>query len=1493
MKKLVFILFALFSFLSAKTIIVGNCQSGDATYSTISNAITNASDGDDIKICPATYLLYSTLIIDKKDLTIEGLGNNIDDTVLKGFFGNYIIRITSQSNIDTVIKNIKIIQNNSSANAAVYANGNSNEKIRFQNIIIESETKGIQLDSGIDCGSNIKITSKKGAIDVTPKSNTDIYLNGLDITVKSDHAIVFNGDKYVNITISNSNIITNSYTNYHSGIYVNYADKITVDGVYAKGRPPLWLSGNVKEYIVKNSIFKSTATDTGGAGIVTSGTNQGTSFVANTCFYGNYLVHESRNGTVYNGNYYNGVTDEDNDGDIDADDGSYAKIWGHSKDTDFKTSCDITIDTTKAPDDCPCCGEEPENTNYFQNNYTCGIFPSALTSYDEIKTKNNNINNTCKISVKDYNLEEDENKQITCYDENNDLCSCNSSHCSANNTCEIIDAPKNRLNYTVYETTKNDEHDESGNSFTFTDLEYGDYDLQTNQVSFEPTVTYEDDNNKKLILLGDVVFDKNNQTISLNEGDYYFKSLTINKNNIKICPHGNIRIFVKDDFNISGNNFSGDSSCNGKIFVYAEDDVELSGNGGGQTNIPILLYAKDDVTINNNSNSAQWYGAITAEGDIEINGNNFNFTYDKDAAKSFGYGECQLCYALNNNNGAWISFGNFYNGQFDFPRTMAIINDSDEELKNVKVVENEDLSGLSGKDACYYIVDEHKEYQDDKNIKIDVSGTNIGAVCYGPSLLPPPFFCPGKACITDIGAGSIEINVTSDFGDYTNGGYDDYLAVQMFNISDQLFGGKNLKYFADYDDQQGRHYDNVELGYCENIPTNEDNSYTTGPFDAWDDAASTRGINDRNISTKIVNQDFNLTIASINAANNAVEVKEGIDFKYQLYDMDTNTSITAWQDYNASTGADGKKAIKLFQNITSTHKDVRVRFKFCAYNNGAGLIVKNLSECDSTSSDYNASYELNTSTYSSDAFAIRPYAFRVFGENQYKRAGEDFNLTIKAVDEGNNSLASGTALNVIGIQNYNESTASLNIVSQTYMPNATDINQMLTDVFGTSTSHTAAEINTCPQAGTFTVTPNNFINGESNVSMKFSETGILDVNVSEKPGSEFAIIDTDDTNNSQRYIKPATNINDESNITANNILLFTPYFFVTTAEYNATNGKNWLYMSYDVHKSNTTYTTPKMAAYISYTIEAKNKQGNKVRNYTKTCFPDTDEVHAPRVNGLKLNTTFDLFLDADINSSADANISLYTEDNANNAVWVLNKNQTIFEHNNTLQEWISPLNFTNGIGKVKVYFNIDRNISHALKPIKITLIDANTSTSWMNNPGSPKDFNGTILNQSKTFYYGRVHAPDYSTQGDSIDAKIYYEVYCEDCNQTYLNSLNLGDESADSVFWYVNKNHTSTNDGNISGFVTTSKINPITKINPINNGLEDDNITYNAGIYPYKEKIEINASSWLIYNPYNPTATINDFSVEFLGGGGWAGIGTTGKTVDLNISTKGSKRIEW
>ena len=146
-----------------------------------------------------------------------------------------------------------------------------------------------------------------------------------------------------------------------------------------------------------------------------------------------------------------------------------------------------------------------------------------------------------------------------------------------------------------------------------------------------------------------------------------------------------------------------------------------------------------------------------------------------------------------------------------------------------------------------------------------------------------------------------------------------------------------------------------------------------GIFDAWD---IFRSINDRNISTKIVGQDFNLTIASLDT--NKTNYR---DFNGTVcVTIDNNTSKLDFRDQNTT--------IALFK-ISRAIKDIRVHISW----------KKNIDEGCPLSSE-------NNETNSSDNFAIRPEKFTISSVGTL-RAGNvfDFNVSANAPDYNTTGVA--------------------------------------------------------------------------------------------------------------------------------------------------------------------------------------------------------------------------------------------------------------------------------------------------------------------------------------------------------------------------------------------------------------------------------------------------------------------------------------------------------
>ena len=218
--------------------------------------------------------------------------------------------------------------------------------------------------------------------------------------------------------------------------------------------------------------------------------------------------------------------------------------------------------------------------------------------------------------------------------------------------------------------------------------------------------------------------------------------------------------------------------------------------------------------------------------------------------------------------------------------------------------------------------------------------------------------------------------------------------------------------------------------------------------------------------------------------------------------------------------------------------------------------------------------------------------------------------------------------------------------------------------------------------------------------------------------------------------------------------------------------------------------------------------------------------------------------------------------------------------------------------QVMAMFDFDRNASLKDNPFILPLADFNITTRDIDNVAGA-DFNRSI-DDNATFYYARLHAPDYSTDSNTISTPIYAEVFC-DSTPAVCAGYGIANwkESPDDVNWWVNPNHT-INDGNITAL--TPKIGfsdqndtsvGVTYSNTLTNGVfATPQVTYNGSDRPHKTQIRIGTQSWLKYHRF--ITDVNKmlyYNVEFLGRGGWAGVGQKGQTLpDINGT---NERIEW
>lgn len=233
-------------------------------------------------------------------------------------------------------------------------------------------------------------------------------------------------------------------------------------------------------------------------------------------------------------------------------------------------------------------------------------------------------------------------------------------------------------------------------------------------------------------------------------------------------------------------------------------------------------------------------------------------------------------------------------------------------------------------------------------------------------------------------------------------------------------------------------------------------------FDAWD---IFRNINDRNISTKIVNKEFDLTIASLNESNDNFQ-----EFNGTVCASIVSAVPSVWMK---SDFRDNNTTLVDF-NVSNAIQDTKVEIRWWKDTQAANVTCNDGSE--------------DNSTLSSDNFAVRPKQFNLTATGPYY-AGEDFNVIAKAYDENLNNAA-----------DYNE---TQNLGSFTIEGNETRLD-----------CQTGAE--------NFSITDADFSNGVT-PTLDANFTGLatyLNIKIYENNGSEFAKADVDDTPDSIRLIEP-------------------------------------------------------------------------------------------------------------------------------------------------------------------------------------------------------------------------------------------------------------------------------------------------------------------------------------------------------------------------------------
>lgn len=556
--------------------------------------------------------------------------------------------------------------------------------------------------------------------------------------------------------------------------------------------------------------------------------------------------------------------------------------------------------------------------------------------------------------------------------------------------------------------------------------------------------------------------------------------------------------------------------------------------------------------------------------------------------------------------------------------------------------------------------------------------------------------------------------------------------VDEFEIYSQILDDSQIQEIYNYENS-GKNYDG-SLRVCPicNYTNNKDSTFNA--VDYISDVAQCNAVNDwdDNITTKFADKEFNLTLLAKDPDTDTP--LEANITKVTLYYYDSSSNGQCSGNLIGSkvicnncgqTNANG--CMTLDENTLNVDRAVK-----CVEVNIQGRALSN------TSTDVNESN-------STDNFAVRPYKFIITNIPNTVKAGNDFNITIKAVDENGNP-----------VKDYNETVY---------------VNGQSVDLEYNETK------SGCKTGILNKVSGGNFVNGEANITLNYNEVGDLNLTVKEVNGSEYALVDSDDTNDNQRFIQSVSDVLDFS----------VDHFKLSALFENYDKDGNFTYYDRDLN----------IASKLELNITAVDKNGNVLSNYNKDCYAKNITVDIAH-NNVDVNVSKILYKYIDTNGTEyDGNVS-----KDENVTFVYNKN-----------------NFTtdnNGSTSVNVYFNFDRNSSVVLNPFEFNITDIDVNDT---------DANGTLnLNETARYYYGNLLLSDVLAVENDFNKTYPFIVY--DGNGV----LNPG--TKEFVYdWYLNDKHSA-----IDGNVTDSEIVVSKDFNASNtlNGVTVSVVSIDSGKITFK-----------------------------------------------------------
>jgi hypothetical protein len=526
-----------------------------------------------------------------------------------------------------------------------------------------------------------------------------------------------------------------------------------------------------------------------------------------------------------------------------------------------------------------------------------------------------------------------------------------------------------------------------------------------------------------------------------------------------------------------------------------------------------------------------------------------------------------------------------------------------------------------------------------------------------------------------------------------------------FEIYGRVLSNDEIKNIYNYENN-GSNYDGTTRNppNCEGSTAEEVNS-TFNAVDYIQSGCNAQNDWDDNITTKLVAGEFNLSILSKDpdsGDNTRAKITKVDLYVYQTPDCSGNYEV-----YNVCDDANPNKECNL-----TTDENGCGPLKNVKYASAARCVKVHIrGKALTTDSSQTANEDESNST---DAFAVRPEYYKIDDIDKNLTAGKDFTVLIKAYDADKK---------VIGDFNFSDAPVEFDFK----------------DSLGCKTG----DLNSTHSPLKTSV---DFINGEANVTLNYTEVGDLNISVKEyNDSNKFAGVDEKQEDNATLLIGEGNSF----------VKHFNPAEFKLNAVYNDYDtDNNFTYLDDDVN----------VFSHLELNITAVNADGNRTENYNKDCY----------AKDVDINISHD-------SPDADVNSILYKYKDASGKI------HGIFEvdKNDEVNVTYSKENFDgNGTAKIDIYLNFDKNYSNPVNPFEfnITKIDVNDT-----NASGHSDFG-----KSARYYYGNLVLTDILAVQNDFNKTYSFVLYDENESDT------LKPESKEILFdWYENIYHQAA-DGNVS-----------------------------------------------------------------------------------------------